>query len=153
VVVALIVLLAGRAYFTEEPETEVATPTPVAPVLVAVDGSARGIVVTAAAASYARQRGAAVEVLHVHETDVLGEQAVDRETGELAAATLARRLAQLQELGITAGGEVLHTYGDHEDVVQAVLKRIDDIGAQAVVVGRRGRVAETAKVPVIVVPS
>ena len=52
-----------------------------------------------------------------------------------------------------AGGEVLHTFGDHEDTVQAVLDRVDEIGAQVVVVGRRGRVAERARVPVVVVPA
>ena len=63
------------------------------------------------------------------------------------------RLAQLQQAGVPAGGEVLHTFGDHEDTVQAVLDRVDAVGAQVVVVGRRGRVAERARVPVVVVPS
>jgi len=153
VVVALVVLLAGRAYFVEEPEVEIETAAPIAPILVAVDGSARGIVVTAAAAKLATERGAAVEVLHVHETDVLGEDAVDRESREMAAAVLAHRLAQLQELGVPAGGEVLHTFGDHEDAVQAVLDRVDALGAQAVVVGRKGRVSARANVPVVVVPA
>ena len=85
VLVALGVLVAGRAYFAEEEEFEVATATPVAPVLVAVDGSSRGIEVTAAAARLAAERGAGVEVVHVHETDVVGEEAVDRESREMAA--------------------------------------------------------------------
>jgi MFS family permease len=154
VAVALLILIAGRAYFAETEEVEAAVaPALPAPVLVAVDGSPRGIAVTAAAAKLAAERGAAVQVLHVHETDVLSEQAVDRESREMAAAVLARRLAQLQEAGVQAGGEVLHTFGDHEDAVQAVLRRVEEIGAQVVVVGRRGRVAETAKVPVVVVPA
>ena len=154
VVVALLVLLAGRAYFVSEEEVEVEiAPTLAAPVVVAVDGSPRGIAVTAAAAKLATERGAAVEVLHVHETDVLGDQAVDRESREMAAAVLSRRLAQLHDAGVPAGGEVLHSFGDHEDAVQAVLDRVEEIGAQAVVVGRRGRVAERARVPVVVVPA
>ena len=100
VLVALGVLVAGRAYFAEEEEVEVATATPVAPVLVAVDGSARGIEVTAAAARLAAERGAGVEVVHVHETDVVGEEAVDRESREMAAAVLALRLEQLREAGV-----------------------------------------------------
>ena len=71
VLVALGVLVYGRAYFVEGDEVEVSTATPVAPVLVAVDGSSRGIEVTAAAARLAAERGAGVEVLHVHETDVV----------------------------------------------------------------------------------
>ena len=154
VAVALAVLIAGRAYFAEHEEIEVeVAPTLAAPVLVAVDGSPRGIAVTAAAARLATERGAAVEVLHVHETDVLAEDAVDRETRETAASVLARRLAQLQKLGVPAGGEVLHTFGDHEDAVQAVLDRIEKIGAQVVVVGREGRVSARATVPVVVVPA
>jgi MFS family permease len=38
----------------------------------------------------------------VHETDVLGDQAVDRESRELAAAVLGRRLPQLQDAGVPA---------------------------------------------------
>ena len=53
----------GRAYFAEHDEVEIEdAPTLVAPVLVAVDGSARGIEVTAAAARLAAERGAGVEV-------------------------------------------------------------------------------------------
>jgi len=154
VLVALGVLVAGRAYFAvEEEEFEIATATPVAPVLVAVDGSARGIEVTAAAARLAVERGAGVEVVHAHETDVVGDEAVDRESREMAAATLALRLAQLREAGVAAGGEVVHAFGDREDAVRAVLSRIEEVGAQAVVVGRRGEVAARASVPVVVVPA
>jgi ACDE family multidrug resistance protein len=61
VVVALGVLIAGRRSFAEtEPEVEIA----VAPVLVAIDGSPRGIEVTAAAARLAAERGASVQVVH-----------------------------------------------------------------------------------------
>ena len=156
VVVALVIVLAGRAWFTEHQEVEVeveVAPALAAPVLVAVDGSPRGIAVTAAAAKLAAERGAAVEVLHVHETDVVGDDAVDRESRERAAAVLASRLAQLHEAGVRAGGEVLHTFGDHEDVVQAVLDRVDELGAQAVVIGRKGIVSARANVPVVVVPA
>jgi len=126
---------------------------PAAPVLVAVDGSPRGVAVTAAAARLAAERGVGVEVVHVHETDVVGDDAVDRENREMAAAVLARRLAQLQDAGVPAGGEVLHTFGDHEDAVRAVLERIEAIGAQIVVVGREGAVSARASVPVVVVPA
>jgi MFS transporter, ACDE family, multidrug resistance protein len=154
VVVALAVLLAGRAYFAETGEVEAADEAALpAPVLVAVDGSTRGIAVTAAAARLAAERGAAVQVLHVHETDVVGDDAVDRESREVAAAVLAGRLAQLRAAGVEAGGEVVHTFGDREDAVQAVLDRSDELGAQVIVVGRQGRVAARATVPVVVVPA
>jgi len=71
----------------------------------------------------------------------------------VAAAVLARRLTELREAGVQAGGEVLHTFGDHEDAVEAVLDRVDEIGAQVVVVGREGRVSARSPVPVVVVPA
>jgi MFS transporter, ACDE family, multidrug resistance protein len=131
----------------------VSVPVPApAPVLLATGISPHASAVTAAAASLALERGAPVEVLHVHETDVAIEDAVDRETREQAAAVLADRLAQLRERGVPAGGEVIHTFGNREDVVRAVLARAGAVGAQAIVVGRRGEVARRAEVPVVVVP-
>ena len=47
---------------------------------------------------------------------------------------------------------MLHTFGDHEDAVQAVLERIEEIGAQIVVVGREGSRLRARPVPVVVVP-
>jgi MFS transporter, ACDE family, multidrug resistance protein len=153
VVVALLVLLAGRRVFSAGPEVEVAVPVPApAPVLLAVRGATpHAVAVTARAAAVAAERGAPVEVLHVHETDAAIEDAVDRESRLEAADVLADRLAQLREQGVRAGGEVLHTVGSHEDVVRAVLERAGAIGAQAIVVGRRGEVAKRAEVPVVVV--
>jgi ACDE family multidrug resistance protein len=154
--VAFVVLIVGRRSFTEEePEVEVQVehaPVLSAPVLVAVDGSARGATVTAAAAKLASERGTAVEVLHVHQTEVLEGDAVDRESREMAAAVLALRLEQLREAGVPAGGEVVHTFGNRDDAAQAVLDRVEEVGAQLVVVGREGRVSSRATVPVVVVP-
>jgi nucleotide-binding universal stress UspA family protein len=154
VVIALVVLLAGRRVFSEAPEVEVSVPVPApAPVLVAVrTATPHAVAVTARAAELASERGAPVEVLHVHETDAAIEDAVDLETRADAAALLADRLAQLRERGIPAGGEVIHTVGSHEDVVRAVLERAGAIGAQAIVVGRRGELARRAPMPVVVVP-
>ncbi len=151
--VALVVLLVGRREFTDAPEVEIAVPVPAAaPVLVAVrSATPHAVAVTARAAELAAERGAPVEVLHVHETDVAVEDAVDRETRADAAALLADRLAQLRERGVPAGGEVVHTVGSHEDVVRAVLERAGAIGAQTIVVGRRGELAKRAPMPVVVV--
>jgi nucleotide-binding universal stress UspA family protein len=153
VVVALVVLVAGRREFSDAPEVEVAVPVPApAPVLVAVrSATPHAVAVTARAAELATERGAPVEVLHVHETDAAIEDAVDRESRADAAALLADRLAQLRERGVPAGGEVLHTVGSHEDVIRAVLERAGAIGAQTIVVGRRGQLAQRAPMPVVVV--
>jgi hypothetical protein len=156
VAVAFVVLIVGRRSFLEEPEVEVEVehaPVLTAPVLVAVDGSARGATVTAAAAKLATERGTAVEVLHVHRTEVFDEEAVDRGSREMALAVLALRLEQLREAGVPAGGEVVHTFGNRDDAAKAVLDRVDEVGAQLVVVGRKGRVSARATVPVVVVPA
>jgi nucleotide-binding universal stress UspA family protein len=153
VAVALAVLVAGRRYFAEEDEVEVAVPVPAAgPILIAVRTSTpHAALVTARAADLAAERGAPVEVLHVHETDAAIEDAIDFESREAARAILEDRLAQLRERGIPAGGEVIHTVGTHEDAVRAVLER--SLGAQLVVVGREGEVSRRATVPVVVVPA
>jgi MFS transporter, ACDE family, multidrug resistance protein len=151
VAVALVVLVAGRREFAEAPEIEVPVPG-AAPVLLAVGtATPHATAVTARAADLAAERGAPVEVLHVHETDVAFEDAIDRETRADAAAVLADRLAQLRERGVPAGGEVIHTVGSREDVIRAVLERAGAVGAQTIVVGRRGEVAKRAPMPVVVV--
>jgi MFS transporter, ACDE family, multidrug resistance protein len=152
--VAFVVLIVGRRSFAEEPEIEVEyAPVLTAPVLVAVDATSRGATVTAAAAKLATERGTAVEVLHVHRTEVIEEDAVDRESRQMAAAVLALRLEQLRKADVPAGGEVVHTFGNRDDAAQAVLDRADEVGAQLVVVGREGRVSARATVPVVVVPA
>jgi MFS transporter, ACDE family, multidrug resistance protein len=152
VAIALGVLVAGRRHFAEAPEVEAAVPVPAvpAPVLVAVRDIPHAALVTARAGDLAAERGAPVEVLHVHETDAAIEDAIDVETRAAALALLEDRLAQLRERGIPAGGEVIHTVGTHEDAVRAVLER--SLGAQLVVVGREGEVSRRATVPVVVVP-
>jgi MFS transporter, ACDE family, multidrug resistance protein len=137
VLVALGVLVAGRRHMVEAPEVEAAVPAPAAaPVLVAVDASAAAPAVAAAAARLAARRGVGVEVVHVRETDVLaGEDVADLESRERAQQALADRLAQVREAGVTAGGEVLHAVGDHDDAARAVLDRAAATGADTLVVG------------------
>ena len=129
--------------------------TPVAPVLVAVDGSSRGI-------DGHRRRGQArrrarrgrSRSLHVHETDVVGEEAVDRESREMAGAVLALRLGAAARGGRAARAARSCTPSATARTPCArCCPAIEEVGAQAVVVGRRGQVAERANVPVVVVPA
>jgi MFS family permease len=144
VAVALVVLIAGRRQLAAAPEPELAiAPRAVAPVVVAVDATPAAIAVTAAAARLAAERGAAVEVLHVRETDVIGDEAADLESREMAAAVLQRRLTQLRDAGVDAGGEVLHAVGDHADAADALLDRADAVGADTLFVGSPTRQAES----------
>ena len=150
------ILIAGRRHLAaaeeEEPEAGLELAL-AAPVLVAGRRLRRaGSPSPPPPRKLAAERGAAVQVLHVHETDVLGEQAVDRESREMAAAVLARRLAQLRERGrARRAARCCTRSATTRTPCRPCCDRVDETGAQVVVVGRKGRVAETAKVPVVVV--
>ena len=108
-------------------------------VLLAVDASAAADAVTEAAAELAADRGMRVEVLHVQETDVVGEDIVEIEPAGEAQEALERRLAQLQAAGVTAYGTVAASMGNHAHVARAILDRAARTGAAAVVVGASRR--------------
>jgi MFS transporter, ACDE family, multidrug resistance protein len=112
-----------------------APPVRPAAILVAVDATPASAAVTRAAAGLARERGANVEVVHVLETDVVGEDAVDLETAAGARAVLDAHVGHLTRRGITARGALLHAVGDHEDTARAVLDRAAATGAGVVVLG------------------
>ena len=115
-----------------------------APLLLAVDGSGAAEAVTAEAARVARLRGRPVHVVHVQEVDVIGDDAVERESAEAAHATLRARLTQLRHAGVEAGGEVLAATGTHADVARVIARRATDADAALIVVGRGEAGAEMA---------
>jgi MFS transporter, ACDE family, multidrug resistance protein len=145
-------LLAGRSLVRHVDADEAAAeaaPAPgrvaePAPVLLAVDGSAAAEAVTAEAARVARLRGRAVHVVHVHETDVIDAEAVERESAEAARATLRARVAQLRGAGVRADGELLEATGTHADVARLLAHRAHSAGAGLIVVGRGEAGAELA---------
>lgn len=158
VAAAIVVLVAWRALITphedaEDPHgaanapatTAAAQPPAVAPVLVAVDGSPDAGAVSRAAADLARARSSAVVVVHVRETDVLGDQAADLESQAEAQRVVERHLQLLARRGVAATGEVVRTVGDHEDAAEAVLAAARRTGADALVLGRprHGRTSMT----------
>ena len=154
--VALIVLIAGRALLRRRPGR----------------GRGRGLragcsahpcsspstapraasTVTAAAAKLATERGAAVEVLHVHrDRRDRGRRRRSREPrrwrrrcSRSGSSSCARRACPPAARSCTRSATATTPR-------QAVLDRVDEIGAQLVVVGREGRVSARATVPVMVV--
>jgi ACDE family multidrug resistance protein len=126
-----------------------ALPRPTAPVAATTTGAAPMVVaiagpnsrqVSAIAVPLARARGAAVQVLHVIETDVLaGEDTVDLEGPAQARALLDVCMAELREAGVSVTGELLHSYGTHTDVAAQILRRAADLGAGAIVLGPETR--------------
>jgi MFS family permease len=106
-----------------------------APIVVAVDGGARGARVTDAAAGIARSLGRPAEVVHVIETDVLEEQAIDAETAEDAGRALAASLEQLAAAGVAGQGDLLRVVGAHGDVGRRIAEFAASRGAHMIVTG------------------
>ena len=143
--VAIVVLASGHRILTD---AERATRTPVAstpapaagatvgrPIVVAVDASPMGERIAIRAASIAADRRAPLEVLHVQEVDVVGEQAVDIESLDRARAVVTARVAALAATGVAANGQVLRSVADHGAVARLVAEHAHDVDAQLVVVG------------------
>ncbi len=139
VLVGLLVLTSGHALFAslDRPSQVVRTVGDLPPgrpvVLLAVDAGPGGRAVTETTAEIAGQHGAAVEVLHVRETDVVNDDAVDRESAPDADRILDDRLAQLLGDGIPAAGRILRTTGGPADVAAAIARRAADVDAELVV--------------------
>ncbi|NEA17384.1 MFS transporter, partial [Streptomyces halstedii] len=83
------------------------------PVVVAVGPHDRAAAVVDAAALLARATDSPLEVVHVRQTAVVEEQAVDTETDEQARAAVGAHLDRLAAQGVRATGRVLTVVGDH----------------------------------------
>jgi nucleotide-binding universal stress UspA family protein len=103
--------------------------------IVAVAGP-NAVEVSRLAVPLARARGAAVQVLHVAERDVIaGEDAADRESDDEGRALLDACVAELRGSGVPVSGEVVRVVGSHADVAERILQRASETGAGAIVLG------------------
>jgi MFS transporter, ACDE family, multidrug resistance protein len=151
VVVAIVILSTGHSLLTqaerklaEEPGTaetgEAADPAfpagtaGAAPIVVAV-GVGSGTEVTDAAVVLGRVLDAPIEVLHVLETDVVGDQVVDAETAEAARTIIGDTVGRLQLAGIAANGHVLRVVGDHGTSGQRIADVAARCGARMIIIG------------------
>jgi MFS family permease len=136
--IAVGVLWAYRGAFAPAVAAEPVEPAAAAgaaPMVVAVGGPS-AVEVSALAVPLARARGAAVQVLHVAERDVLaGEDVADRESDAQARALLDACVAELRASGVPVGGEIVRSVGSHADVAEQILHRAAEIGAGAIVLG------------------
>ncbi len=105
------------------------------PGVAAVDGGRAAEAVGARAAGEATQRGVPVELVHVYEIDVVGDDAVEAESETAARDLVAARLAELAEAGVPASGHVLRSVADHGAVGRLIGGYADRVDAQLVVVG------------------
>lgn len=114
------------------------------PVIVAVGATGDPDRIVDAAAAVARETGSALEVVHVRETAVIEEQALDTEDADHARAAVLAHLDRLAAHGITATGQVLTSVGDHAAAGRVLAQYAADVEAHTIAVGRspRGAVAQ-----------
>jgi MFS family permease/nucleotide-binding universal stress UspA family protein len=116
------------------------------PVIVAVAATEDAAEIVDAAAGIARDLGGSLEVVHVRETAVVEEMAIDAEDRETARAAVCAHLDRLAGYGIAATGQVLTSVGDHAAAGRALAQHAADVDARMVAVGRspRGPAAQFA---------
>jgi MFS transporter, ACDE family, multidrug resistance protein len=91
--------------------------------------------VTEAAVELARLLDAPIEVLHVLETDVIGDQAVDVESSEAARAVIADSVAALSSAGVPGNGHIVRLIGDHGDSGRRIASFAAERHARMIVIG------------------
>ncbi len=106
------------------------------PVVVAVGATPDADAVVSSAARIARDLGAPIDVVHVRETVVIEELAIDPEDAGSAAARVRQYVETLGAHGIHADGHVLHSVGDHAAAGRALAQHADAVDARLIAVGR-----------------
>ncbi len=106
-----------------------------APVVVALDTLAHAEPLLTAAADLAHLLDAPVEVLHVLETNVAGEDAIERGGVGAGEELVARSVERLAALGTPASGHVLRVVNDHAETGRQIARFANDRHALLVVIG------------------
>jgi MFS transporter, ACDE family, multidrug resistance protein len=116
-------------------EADAAAETGAPPIVVAVGAGPGTAEVIDAAIGLGRVLDAPIEVLHVLETDVVGDQVVDAETAEAARTVIADTVGRLRSAGIAANGHVLRVVGDHGASGQRIADAAAGRGARMIIIG------------------
>jgi MFS transporter, ACDE family, multidrug resistance protein len=148
VVVAIVILSTGHSLLTQAERQLAETPSGTgpaepdapaqagaAPIVVAVGVGSRSAEVTDAAIGLGRVLQAPIEVLHVLETDVVGDQVIDAESAEAARSIIADTVGRLRSAGISANGHVLRVVGDHGGSGQRIAEAAAERGARMIIIG------------------
>ncbi|HEY9483100.1 MAG TPA: universal stress protein, partial [Micromonosporaceae bacterium] len=105
------------------------------PIVLAIDDGPATQAAMAKAIEIASERPAPVDVLHVHEVEVIGEAAIDRESLDEARAFVNARLAELRAGGVVATGHVLRSVADHANIGRLIAEYAARVGAALIVIG------------------
>jgi MFS family permease/nucleotide-binding universal stress UspA family protein len=105
------------------------------PIVVAVDDGPSADAVVARALELATARHAPVDLVHVHEIEVAGEDSVARESLDDARTLLQTRLDRLAAGGAEAVGHLLRSVADHGSAGRLIAEHANAAGAQLVVIG------------------
>jgi ACDE family multidrug resistance protein len=111
------------------------TPNGNRPIVVAVDGGPAAAAVTAAAVELATSLRAPLELLHIHEITVVGDEAVDGETYDQAREKVRVFLDDLAAQGVPASGHILRSVADHGNAGELIASHATAVNAQLVAIG------------------
>jgi MFS family permease len=104
-------------------------------VVAAVDASPAAVRVTDAAIRLAESLGSPIDIVHLLETDVVGEDAVDLEDGETALRVVAEHVERVRAAGLTGDGHLLKAVGDHGGDGARIAAFARKHNARAIVIG------------------
>ncbi|MCU4187485.1 MFS transporter [Acidiferrimicrobium sp. IK] len=105
------------------------------PIVVAVDDRPGSDQLCATAADLAEALACPIEILHMVETDLTMEQAIETEDTTQAATTLKTLVDQVAARGVPATGHLLEVVGDHGDVGRRIAAFADQQHARMIIAG------------------
>jgi nucleotide-binding universal stress UspA family protein len=109
------------------------------PLIVAVGATQDAAAIVDRAADLASREGRPLQVVHVRETEIVEELAIDAEEPIPARVAVLGHLDRLADRGVAATGLVLHSVGDHASAGQVLARYADEVDATAIAIGRSPR--------------
>jgi MFS transporter, ACDE family, multidrug resistance protein len=112
-------------------------------IVVAIDGSRGASEVVDAGIEMARLRHSPVDLVHIFETEIVEELAIDVDSADRAERIVAEAVGRFRDAGISATGHILRSVSDHGTAGRRIAQFADEHRAQLIVVGRaeEGQVA------------
>jgi ACDE family multidrug resistance protein len=105
-------------------------------VVVAIDSSSEANEVIDAGIEMARLTHSPVDVLHILETEIVEELAIDVETPDFSERLVAEAVGRFRVAGISTTGHILRDIADHGSAGRRIAQFADEHKAQLIVVGR-----------------